>query len=176
MPNSDFLDWLSSGTQNFHGSFPLGRGRHNVEILCIYMCLYVLDTFINGQRKSYKHASIACGQFLRKLWTFLVNNNFLAAYPSMATSLYYYPQLIHFWMKISDKMEKIQFYALLCSKKVWEYADIFQPQKFGLQTKINFFHVWWKLALNTTFCDVLLDISHGHQNLWEIFSINPNRS
>ena len=75
--------------------------------------------FTNRHGKSRKHANIACGQFLRKLWTFLDKQQYFDSfYPSMATSLYYYPQLIHFWMKISDKMEKIQFYALLYSKKL----------------------------------------------------------
>ena len=49
------------------------------------------------QGKSRKHASIACGQFLRKLWTFLDQQQFsFSFYPSMPTNLFSYSQSIHF--------------------------------------------------------------------------------
>ena len=58
--------------------------------------------------KSRKHASNACGQFLRKLWTFCVKQQFSCNFhPSLPPSLHYYPQLMHFCLKISNM--KLQF-------------------------------------------------------------------
>ena len=57
--------------------------------------------------KSGKHANNACRQFLRKLWTIFVKQQFSCNFhPSMPTSLHYYPQLMHFCLKISDLIEK----------------------------------------------------------------------
>ena len=43
---------------------------------------------VNRHGKSCKHASVACGQFLRKSWTFLDKQKTLGSvYPSMATSI-----------------------------------------------------------------------------------------
>ena len=54
-------------------------------------------------------ASNACGQFLRKLWTFFVKQQFACNFhPSMPTILHYYPQLMHFRSKICDITEKIE--------------------------------------------------------------------
>ena len=70
---------------------------------------------------SRKHASIACRQFLKKLWTFLEKLQFsLSFYPPMPTSLHYYPQLIHFCLKISDIMEKSAVLGtLICLGTIW---------------------------------------------------------
>ena len=66
------------------------------------------DYISNRHGKSRKYASIACGQFLRKLWTFLDKQQFSCSfYPSMPTILHYYTQLIHCCQKISDIIEKI---------------------------------------------------------------------
>ena len=54
--------------------------------------------------KSRKRASIACGQFLRKLWKFLDLQQFFGSfYPSMPTNLQNYPQLIHICSKIYNR-------------------------------------------------------------------------
>ena len=49
------------------------------------------------QRQNADMEKVACGQFLRKLWTFLNKQQFSCSFqPSMPTILHYYPQLIHF--------------------------------------------------------------------------------
>ena len=63
----------------------------NLQTFSIH-CPHTLQIHDQNTRpgKSRKHAIIACGQFLRKLWTFLHNQqHFCSFYPLMATSLQY---------------------------------------------------------------------------------------
>ena len=86
----------------------LNLSLHSLEEL-LKKSLTSLEVVLNPTRhgKSRKHASVVCGQFLRKLWTFLDKQQFSCSfYPSMPTILHYYPQLLNFCRKISDIMGK----------------------------------------------------------------------
>ena len=93
-------------------------------------------------------ASIACGQFLRELWTFLVKQQFSCNFhPSMPTSLHFYPQLMHFCWEISDIIEKNAFLGtFIYIWSIW-ICGHFSTPKIGFRTKNNFFHVWLFLCL-----------------------------
>ena len=71
---------------------PLNRGRVS-QINCeIYRLPPSPQTqfqqYLSRHGKSWKHASIACGQFWRKLWTFLEKQHFFGSFnPSIAISL-----------------------------------------------------------------------------------------
>jgi len=57
--------------------------------------------------KIRKHAIIAFGQFLRKLWTFCINNKFLAAFtPQLPQVCITFPHLIYFSINISNVLGK----------------------------------------------------------------------
>ena len=63
--------------------------------------------YYSDMEKVVKHASVACGQFLRKLRTFFDKHQFFDSfYQSMATSLQY-PKLIYFCLEISNVRGKI---------------------------------------------------------------------
>ena len=86
--------------------------------------------------KIRKHASNSCGQFLKKLRTFLDRQQFSCSfYPSMHTSLHYYPQ---FCQKIFEIMEKIAIlYTFLCLGTIWVCGH-FQPGKLACGQKWTF--------------------------------------
>ena len=54
--------------------------------------------------KSCKHASRACGQFLRKLWTFLEIRQFMSVFPHKCALLY---TIIPFLLEIMECIGKI---------------------------------------------------------------------
>ena len=93
--------------------------------------------------KSHKHPSIACGQFLRLLWTFWMNNKFLAVFTHQWPLVcIIYPQLSYFCSRISNVLENIEIFApFLWLGDTW-ICRHFSIWKIGLRTKINFFHVW----------------------------------
>ena len=96
--------------------------------------------------KSPKHASVACGQLLRKLWTFLDPQQiFGSLYASMATNLHYLSTINLFLLKniqcFGKYWNKCHF-LWLGDTKIYGHLSI---QKMGLQTKFNFFHLFSSL-------------------------------
>ena len=100
------------------------------EIVIFRQRMMIASTPPPRHGKSRKHASIACGQFLQELWTFLYKPEVLAVFTYQLSQVCItYPQSIYFSSKISNILgKKINVGHFCMIRKYVNLRTFFNPE------------------------------------------------